>query len=109
MEEKAMELSDAILESEEYKQYLAAKNALEQKEDIMLRVNEYRKKNFLIQNSEGGNKQEEIRRLTSEYYDILNEKIVSDFLQAELLFCRCIQKINAILMEKLDFDVSFIN
>lgn len=108
MEEKAMELSNAILESEEYKQYLTAKCALDQKQELLLRVNEYRKKNFYIQNSEGGNKQEEIRRLTGEYYDVLNEKIVSDFLQAELLLCRCIQKINAIMMERLDFDVSFI-
>ena len=39
---------------------------------------------------------------------MLNYKEVKDYLESELLLCRMMQKINRILMEKLEFDVSFI-
>ena len=108
VEEKAQMLSEAILESEEYQKYLAAEKLLKENQELFDRVNEYRKKNFLIQNGESVNKVEEIRKLTGEYHEMLNYKEVKDYLESELLLCRMMQKINRILMEKLEFDVSFI-
>lgn len=108
LENKVIELSNAIMESEDYKKYLSAKNEIEENQDLLARVNEYRKKNFFIQNSDSMNKIEEIRKLVGEYYDVLSNKLVKDYLEAELVLCRCIQNINNIMMEKLDFDVSFI-
>lgn len=108
MYEKAYELSRAVLESEVYKRYVKAKKMLEDTEELYVRVNEYRHRNFVIQNSTSNNRTDELRELESEYKDILKNTTVREYLNAELLLCRTVRKINEIIVEGIDMDMSFI-
>ncbi len=108
LEEMATELSDMLAESDEYRRYLSAKEELAKDAALMSRIDDYRKRNFYVQNSCGDNKIEEIKRLMGEYYDTLADKRVKEFLDSELILCRRIQGINNIIVDKLDFDVDFI-
>ena len=108
LENKARELSDMLINSDVYKRYLAAKENLEKNRELMQKVTEYRRRNFFIQNDEHGNKYEAIRNLSGEYYDVLTDRYVKEFLDCEVMLCRTVQNINNIIVEKLDFDIGFI-
>lgn len=73
-----------------------------------MQVNEYRRRNFYIQNSENSNKIDEIRKLLEEYDYLMNNRIVREYLDSELILCRTIKRINSILVDKIDIDTSFI-
>lgn len=109
LEDKAIELSDMIAESDIYRRYITAKENLEKDTDLLGRVGEYRRRNFYIQIGTGDNKLDELRRLESEYYETLSNTLVKEFLDSELVLCRTIQKINNIIIDKVDFDVDFIS
>ena len=102
MYEKAYELSNAILGSDVYKRFINARESLKKHEDLCAKANEYRHKNFMIQNSTSNNRVDELRELENEYRDILRNTIVREYLNAELLLCRTIQKINEIIVDGLD-------
>ena len=42
--------------------------------------------------------------LQQEYSDVLDNMVVSDFLAAELDFCRMVQNVNIKITEGLDFE-----
>lgn len=106
--EKAEELSNMIRESEEYKRYLAAKEAISADVDLYNRVNEYRKKNFTLQNSTSNNRIDELRELENEYREIMKNTIVREFLNSELILCRKMQKINELIVDGLDLDIQIV-
>lgn len=108
MYEKAYELSRAVLESDVYKRYVKAKKMLEDDEELYVRVNEYRQRNFVIQNSTSNNRADELRELENEYKDMLKNTIVREYLNAELLLCRTVRKINEIIVDGIDMDMSFM-
>lgn len=107
MYEKAYELSNAILGSDVYKRFINARESLKKHEELCAKANEYRHKNFIIQNSTSNNRVDELRELENEYRDILKNTIVREYLNAELLLCRTIQKINEIIVDGLDMDIDF--
>ncbi|MDE7432603.1 MAG: YlbF family regulator [Lachnospiraceae bacterium] len=109
LEEKAKELSEMILKSDIYKRYINAKEELEKDTDLLGRVGEYRRKNFQIQMEANNNKRDALKGLESEYYETLSQVVVKEFLDAELILCRKIQKINNIIIDKIDFDMNFIS
>lgn len=109
LENKARELSEMLVESEIYKRYTQAKANLKKDTDLSARVDEYRRRNFYIQNGTAENKMDELRKLEGEYYETLSNSAVKEFLDAELLLCRSIQKINDIIMDGIDFEVDFIS
>lgn len=109
LEEKARELSDMIIESDIYKRYIKAKENLEKDTDLFGRVAEYRRRNFFIQMGTNDKKHDELRGLENEYYETLTNVLVKEFLDSELILCRTIQKINTIIIDRVDFDVDFIS
>lgn len=109
LEEKAKELSDMIIESDIYKRYIKAKENLEKDTDLFGRVAEYRRRNFFIQMGSNDNKRDDLRGLENEYYETLSNVTVKEFLDSELILCRTIQKINTIIIDRVDFDVDFIS
>lgn len=109
LENKAEELSEMLVNSDIYRTYVEARSRLEENEDIFKKVNEYRKKNFVIQNEIADNKVEQLRNLEHEYKDILKNTIVRDFLNSELVLCRTIKKINEIIIDKIDMNIDFLD
>ena len=109
LERKAEELSEMLANSDIYRTFAEARDRLEENQDILNKVNEYRRKNFIIQNGTEDNKTEQLRNLENEYKDILRNTIARDFLNAELVLCRTIKKISEIIIERIDMNMDFLN
>lgn len=109
LENKARELSKMIIDSDVYQRYISAKENLERNTELKVKVDEYRKKNFFIQNKESNNKLDELKNLFSEYYEVLSDKNVKEYMDCELILCRTLQQINEIIVDGIDFDVDFIS
>lgn len=108
IENKARELKEAILNSEEYQNHQKYIQALREDNELYKRVNELRKTTFILQN--GNNHQEQKRRLeeaASEFELLRKDGRVEDFLQHELDFCRLLQQVNRIIYDAIDLGVEF--
>lgn len=108
IENKAKELREAILNSEEYQKHQEYIQILREDPELYKRVNEFRKKTFVLQN--GNNYQEQRRRLeevASEFELLRKDGRVRDFLQHELDFCRLLQQVNREIYEGVDLGVEF--
>ena len=106
VQEVTEELIDAILQSAEYIRYQEAKQQIARYPILKKRADEFRKRNYDLQNSRM-DIFEEADSLSQEYAFVTQNAIVGEYLDAENAFCRVLQRINWKLMEKLDFDLGF--
>lgn len=97
------QLIEAILDSEIYREYDAQRNRVNQYPELKAQIDEFRKKNFLLQRSED-NAFEKIEQFEKEYADFREDPMVSEFLAAELAFCRMMQDINLRVTEGVHFE-----
>lgn len=109
LEQLARNLGDALLNSAEYKRYMSAKEKLFEDKNLLARVNEYRKRNFYIQNSIDHNKIDQLNSLMGENYELLSNRYVKEYFDAELILCRAIQNINNIIIDGIDLDLEFLD
>lgn len=108
IEDKARELKAAILNSEEYQNHQKYIQILREDPELYKRVNELRKKTFILQN--GNNQHEQKHRLeeaVSEFELLRKDGRVEDFLQHELDFCRLLQQVNRVIYDSIDLGVEF--
>lgn len=103
--EAARKLAGIIWETDVYKEYLHQREELKKQPQLYAQVNEYRQKNFAIQNgtdvAELFDKMEAFER---EYRAFRENPVVDDFLRAELAFCRMMQEMNVLLTSEIDFE-----
>lgn len=99
-------LVTAIRQSETYHTYLEAKEELNKMPVLKAQVDEFRKKNYELQNL-SVNVLEETEKLQQEYAVMLDDILVRRYLNAENAFCRMIQMVNWQLIEELDFEADF--
>lgn len=99
-------LVTAIRQSETYHTYLEAKEELNKMPVLKAQVDEFRKKNYELQNL-SVNVLEETEKLQQEYAAMLDDILVRRYLNAENAFCRMIQMVNWQLIEELDFEADF--
>ena len=103
IDELKAELIQAVLDSEEYREYKrleaeVAKNA------------EFRRRNFEIQyNDEIQEIDENISQLEAQYADMRNQGLAKSYFSAELCLCRLVQDVCVSLVDAVDFDVDFLN
>ena len=96
---------DAIKNTKEYREYEIQKEKGKRFPELKARIDEYRLKNYELQNeSMSSNLMEELERLQDQYKDLLDTPLVSDFLQAELDFCRMMQNVNIYITDALNFE-----
>ncbi len=94
-----------IKQSEVYRNYCCQLNRIKEQPELYGKVNEFRKKNFDIQNSEPPESvMERLEDLEREYAWLRENVLVEDFLQAELAFCRMMQELDALIVRELDFQ-----
>lgn len=93
----------ALRESKVYRTYQEALAVVKQQPELKHEIDEYRKKNYLMQNS-GDMAFESIEQFEREYSDFRENPLVADFLAAELALCRMVQQINLHITDKLDFE-----
>lgn len=105
MRDAAMEFVRAVKDSREYREYALQLTKLKRQPGLYDRVNEFRQKNFMIQNMEDpDNLMDRMDELDREYEEIRENPIAEDFLEAETDFCRMMQEINMLVTKELDFD-----
>lgn len=109
LESKARELTELIINSAEYKIYIQAKKMVEEDPDLLLGVNEYRKKKFFIQNNPDENMQNALNQLVNEFDYVLNNPVAMEFIDCELMVCKSVRTVTNILMDSIDIDINFLD
>lgn len=102
-------LCNAILNSEEYRDYQECLEEIKKDEELYRQVNALRKNNFFSQNGNNG------RMSYDEYHNIYNSTriirqndVADRFLDSELNLIRMIQKINEKVIKTVDFECDFL-
>ncbi len=103
MKEALQAYIDKILESKEYQEYALQRDLLKKEPLLRKQIDEFRTRNFEMQ-MRGDMVFEHIAAFEREYEDFRENPKVSDFLEAELAFCRMMQRNNAVIMDAIDFD-----
>lgn len=104
------QLSEQIKRDETYTEYLRCYDAVKEDRELFHKMNEMRRKNVELQNDmDRENFFDAASRLRDEYSYLLSNKAVSDFLKAEMRFCRKMQKIYTILTQDLEIDLDFLS
>lgn len=106
VEEALDTLIDAILETDEFEKYQDAKSELSRDPNLKLQVDEFRRRNFDLQQSNLDSKRlmEEIDRFEKEYETFRANPVVHRFLSSELAFTRLMQHVYGSIMENIDFE-----
>ena len=97
------QLLNAVKDSNEYKEYEIQLERVRQYPELKQQIDEFRKKNFELQNSPDY-KFEKLEEFAKQYAAFREDPLVSDFLAAELAFCRLMQRINLQLTDALNFE-----
>lgn len=93
-----------ILSSDEYRAYDEQRNKVKKYPELKAQIDEFRERNFLIQTSDDENSMEKLEAFEKEYSDFRENPLVSDFLAAELDFCRMMQGVNLRITEGVHFE-----
>ena len=105
------EFTDAFKTSEVYQDYIKSKKLLNERPELLDKVNEFRREVFNIQCSgEYGDYSnfEKISHLRKENDDLLGNPIVKDFLYAEVALSKAICTVQDTLAEEIEFDTEFL-
>ncbi len=103
--EQTKEFIGQIHETDVYKNYETQLERIKRYPDLYDQVNEYRRKNFEIQSvSQADELYDKMENFEREYRDFRENTIVSDFLDAELAFCRMMQEISSLIVDELNFE-----
>ena len=96
-------LLNAILNSDVYLEYKKCLDNVKQYPDLKKQIDEFRLRTYELQQSPdyAFDKMEQFQR---EYQSFRENPLVSDFLSAELAFCRMVQDIECRLVEHIDFE-----
>lgn len=107
--ELAIQLNETIKNSEEYRRYVETDNKLRNEPELYARFNEFRRRNYDLQFSEGdSNLYDEVFNLVKEYDTILQDSLVNDFIMAEQRFCSTMQEIYSSLAAGLEMDYEYL-
>ena len=103
VEEAVDRLADALLNSEVYREYRSKLEQVKQYPDLKRQIDEFRMRNYELQQSPdyAFDKVEQFQR---EYQAFRDNPLVSDFLAAELAFCRMVQGIENRLVGIIEFE-----
>lgn len=103
VEEAAEALADALLNSDVYQEYKSKLDQVKQYPDLKRQIDEFRMRNYELQQSPdyAFDKMEQFQR---EYQTFRDDPLVSDFLAAELAFCRMVQDVENRLVGRIDFE-----
>lgn len=103
--EAAKKLAGIIRENDVYGEYLHQREELKKQPQLYDQVNEYRQKNFDIQNGmDGAELFDKMEAFEREYREFRENPVVDDFLRAELAFCRMMQEMYVLLTAEIDFE-----
>ncbi|RDU22449.1 YlbF family regulator [Anaerosacchariphilus polymeriproducens] len=96
-----------IQKTEEYIHFIEAKKEIENYPDKVMIANDFRAKNFRLQTSDL-ELFDEMDDLEQEFASCLQDRIIGDYLKAELELCNIIREINCTIIEPLEIDLEFV-
>lgn len=95
-----------IKDTEIYKRYIYEKEKLDRYPELKKSIDDYRKRIFEFQNQEDSDRLfDEVDRMEREGESFRANPLVSDFLAAELAFCRMMQDVYTKITAEVDFDM----
>lgn len=103
IDEAMNQLIAAIKESDAYRDYLTQLERVKQQPGLKEQIDDYRARNYEMQTG-GDAAFEKIAQFEREYEEFRENPYVSDFLAAELAFCRMMQDINLRITEAMNFE-----
>lgn len=105
----SLRLSQAITESDEYKNYRYYYDELKKNPAMLEAVAELRRVNFELQNAENvPNMYDEVSRVFERTAHIRNNAIANRFLRSELSLCRMVQEMMGLIFDGIDFETNFL-
>ena len=105
MHDAAVGFVSAVKQSKEYMEYEMQLTKMKMQPELYEKVNEFRQKNFVIQNTEDSEKlMDRMEELDREYEELRSIPLVEDFLEAETAFCRLMQEVNMFVIKELNFQ-----
>lgn len=110
IEQLKRELTVALRESDEYKEYRELADYISRYPDLKRQVDELRRENFYYQTSD--DIQDPIsatEQLNERFADIRRQPMVNRYLSAEMCLCRMVQDICLAVVGAVDFDMDFLN
>lgn len=97
------QLTAAITESEVYREYMTQLARVKEQPELKLQIDDFRTRNYELQT--GGDADfDKIKQFEKENEDFRENPYVSDFLAAELAFCRMMQDINIRVVGAMHFE-----
>lgn len=95
-----------LKDTPEYKNFCMQRDKIKAQPQLKAQIDEYRKRNFELQNSDERKEDlfERMEQLEKDYARLCENPLVRDFLEAELALCRMVQEINLEIANALDFD-----
>ncbi len=96
-------LIEEIMVSDIYREYDIQRNKVNEQPELKAKIDEFRTRNFELQTSDD-TALEQIDQFEREYSDFRENPLVSDFLAAEVAFCRMIQEINESITQAIHFE-----
>lgn len=103
IDEALKQLIDRILHSKIYQEYDRQRIRAKEDPELKAQIDEYRRRNYELQTN-ADTAFEQIDWFEKEYAGFRDNPIVSDFLAAELAFCRMMQDIHIRMTEAMDFE-----
>jgi cell fate (sporulation/competence/biofilm development) regulator YlbF (YheA/YmcA/DUF963 family) len=92
-----------VIVSKEYQEYLREKERVKKYPELKKRLDEFRRKNFQMHNGDD-RALEMLDQMEQEYDTLMENPVVSGFLNSELAFCRLMQDISMSLAGSIDFE-----
>ena len=102
MEQALEHYIQAILASQEYTRYACIRDELREYPDLKKKVDVFREKTFELHKRDDAF--DRMGDFEKEYEELLEQPLASEFLDAELAFCRMIQKNNDCIMRAIHFE-----
>lgn len=101
-------LVDLIKKSNEYSQYQILLKKVMQDQGIYARLNEFRRRNFVLQMNSNADSIDSGAALSNEYADVVNRSDVKEFLSAEQRFVRMIRQIYRTIDKNININIDFL-
>lgn len=96
---------DALKETEAFHNYRYQEERVHRVPGLHEKIDEFRRRNFELQNSNAENLFEKVDEFEREYEDFREDELVREYLAAELAICRMVQKINIAVVRAVNIDV----
>lgn len=109
MTKEAQSLNERIRNSEEYLCYQKAMQKVMENTELYARMNEFRRRNYELQNADDGkNHYEELYALAIEYEKMLRTPVVNEFLKAEQILSKQLSNVYEIIADGLELDYAYM-